>query len=222
MLPGSNANAWAVIEEAKNEGALNPKKSRKKASAQLYRILEEFLKKYASGIPTELPFEAEKRRSVFELFNIDPSLLGKALTEAIGSQQDLIGRLEAALEPFEKRQTEESVAALRESLGSMGGRFSSNLLRNEAALRSMLSESFAKTRAEANLQAMSERNKVLGDIIKGISSAYGDAGASTTALYGMLDMPWTEKAPAWADAAGLGVDILRLLILYGALKGGRK
>ncbi len=98
----------------------------------------------------------------------DPSAIGvgAAATMSLADPADRTAGLFAALEPFEARERERSVAELRGGFGRLGGRFSRNAATAEGELLSGLSEGFARTREQSLLSAQDQQNQALSAILQ--------------------------------------------------------
>lgn len=98
----------------------------------------------------------------------DPAILNmiSAAASSISDPRDRTRGLFAALEPFERRQTDEARADLRGGFGRLGGRFGRNRDMAEAQLISSLNEGFARTREQALLQAQEQRNNALAALMQ--------------------------------------------------------
>lgn len=94
-----------------------------------------------------------------------PEQFNPALMRALIDPASQASALTRTLEPFEQRQTEQSVAGLRSGLGTLGGRFSRNALEAESQLRGELSNQFARNRAQAVMDAQGQQAQLLSQII---------------------------------------------------------
>lgn len=96
-----------------------------------------------------------------------------AVQRLLADPSDRLQGLFAALEPFERRQTNQAIADTRGSFGRLGGRFSENILEGEARTQGELGAQFARTRQEALLQAQGQQSQALAVILQGLLGARG-------------------------------------------------
>lgn len=96
-----------------------------------------------------------------------------AVRRLLADPADRLQGLFAALEPFERRQTNQAIADTRGSFGRLGGRFSTNILEGEARTQGELGAQFARTRQEALLQAQGQQSQALAVILQGLLGARG-------------------------------------------------
>jgi hypothetical protein len=96
-----------------------------------------------------------------------------AVQRLLADPADRLQGLFAALEPFERRQTNEAIAQTRGSFGRLGGRFSENILEGEARTQGELGAQFARTRQEALLTAQGQQQQALATILQGLLGARG-------------------------------------------------
>ncbi len=96
-----------------------------------------------------------------------------AVMRLLADPADRLQGLFAALEPFERRQTNQAIADTRGSFGRLGGRFSTNILEGEARTQGELGAQFARTRQEALLQAQGQQSQALAVILQGLLGARG-------------------------------------------------
>ena len=113
------------------------------------------------------PFARGQSDAITSMLGFDPSAVGVegAVTAGLRDPADVTRGLFASLEPFEKRTTDDAVAANRDIFGSLGARFSPNLLGSEHQLRGELASQFMKTREEALLGANAQRNQFAGNLL---------------------------------------------------------
>lgn len=104
-----------------------------------------------------------------------PENLGLELvaSDLLIDPRNRLAGLFAALEPFERRQTEEAVSGVRSGFGRFGARFSRNAADAEARTRGELGARFARTRQEALLQADAQRSQSLGLLLQALLGARG-------------------------------------------------
>ena len=96
-----------------------------------------------------------------------------AVRRLLADPSDRLQGLFAALEPFERRTTNEAIATTRGSFGRLGGRFSTNILEGEARTQGELGAQFARTREEALLQAQGQQSQALAVILQALLGARG-------------------------------------------------
>jgi len=96
-----------------------------------------------------------------------------AVRRLLADPADRLQGLFAALEPFERRQTNQAIADTRGSFGRLGGRFSTNVLEGEARTQGELGAQFARTRQEALLTAQGQQSQALAVILQGLLGARG-------------------------------------------------
>jgi len=96
-----------------------------------------------------------------------------AVQRLLADPSDRLQGLFAALEPFERRTTNEAIAQTRGSFGRLGGRFSENILEGEARTQGEVAANFARTREEALLQAQAQQSQALAVILQGLLGARG-------------------------------------------------
>ena len=132
-----------------------------------------------------LPFGRQRAAGASGAFGFDVGDLNieEALRSALGDPADVTAGLFAALEPFERRETERQVTGLREMFGTLGGRFSRNVGQAETRQRAELAEGFARNRAQqtipAMLQATGQRNQAINSILQAL---LGGAGIESQSL----------------------------------------
>jgi hypothetical protein len=115
------------------------------------------------------------------MLGFDPSILnlGGVAQDLLVDPADATSGLFAAMQPFEARTMAENVAGIRGSLGSLGGRFSRNLVEGEGQLRGEIANQFAKTREESLLAANAQRSNNYGMINQLLQSAANSGNANT-------------------------------------------
>ncbi len=96
-----------------------------------------------------------------------------AVMRLLADPGDRLQGLFAALEPFERRQTNEAIAQTRGSFGRLGGRFSENILEGEARTQGEVRNQFMRSREEALLQAQGQQSQALAVILQGLLGARG-------------------------------------------------
>lgn len=106
-------------------------------------------------------------------FDADSLMTGAVAERLLRDPRDRLRGLFAALEPFERRQTEESVAGLRSGLGRVGARFGRSAADAEIRQRGELANQFARTRQEGILQAEGMQAEVLGQILQALLTGRG-------------------------------------------------
>lgn len=102
-----------------------------------------------------------------------PDQTGEAISRLLVDPADRLMGLFAALEPFERRQTEEAVAGVRGGFGRLGGRFSSNLINAESRTRGELAGQFARSREESLLEAQGQQGQLLAQLLQALLGARG-------------------------------------------------
>lgn len=98
---------------------------------------------------------------------------GAAASRLLRDPRDRLRGLFAALEPFERRQTEEAVAGVRSGLGRLGGRFGRSAEDAEIRTRGELADRFARTRQQGILEAESMQAQTLGAILNALLQGRG-------------------------------------------------
>lgn len=139
-------------------------KSLRPGSEQLTNILSGLMSGDSSGLERMMdPFTRLGSQSFMSLYGIDPSMLGlgKISQELLAHPEDMTSGLFRSMLPFEERETARQTAGLREMYGTMGGRFSRNLMQGETELRGELGAQFARERQRALLEAGGQRAQTL-------------------------------------------------------------
>lgn len=98
---------------------------------------------------------------------------GAAAGRLLRDPRDRLRGLFAAMEPFERRQTEEAVAGVRSGLGRLGARFGRSAEDAEIRTRGELADRFARTRQEGILQAEGLQANALGMILNALLQGRG-------------------------------------------------
>lgn len=98
---------------------------------------------------------------------------GAAAERLLRDPRDRLRGLFAAMVPFERRQTEESVAGLRSGLGRLGSRFGRSAEDAEIRQRGELSNQFARTRQEGILEAEQFQMQSLAQILQALLTGRG-------------------------------------------------
>jgi len=96
-----------------------------------------------------------------------------AVQRLLADPADRLQGLFAALEPFERRTTNEAIEETRGSFGRLGGRFSRNLLEGQARTQGELGAQFARARQEALLTAQGQQQQSLATILQALLGARG-------------------------------------------------
>jgi hypothetical protein len=130
------------------------------------------------------PFNRMSSEAATNMLGFDPASmgLGDILPQLLRDPADMTSGLFASMVPFEQRMVEESTAGLRGSMGSMGGRFSRNLLDGETKMRGELANQFASTREQALLQANQQRAQTVEALLGQIMNANQIAGQNSMGL----------------------------------------
>lgn len=130
------------------------------------------------------PFARGQGDAIMALLGFDPSAMGMegAVSAGLRDPADVTRGLFASLEPFERRTTDNAVAENRDIFGSLGARFSPNLMNSEHQLRGELANQFATVRERSLLDANAQRNQ----FATGILGAQNQAGAISTEQIGRL------------------------------------
>lgn len=138
----------------------------RQASSDLARMFQQQIRSGAFG-------GSDPSQSFINQFGFDPRSLplGDAITAGLRDPASQTQGLFSSLEPFERRQTAEQVAGLREMFGTMGGRFSRNLGMAEGDLRSNLANQFLQTRQQGLLDANAQRNNLVASLLQSIPQA---------------------------------------------------
>ena len=102
-----------------------------------------------------------------------PDVTGQAAERLLVDPADRLMGLFAALEPFERRQTDEAVAGVRSGFGRLGGRFSRNVVDAESRTRGELAGQFARTREESLLEAQGQQGQLLASLLQALLGARG-------------------------------------------------
>ncbi len=103
----------------------------------------------------------------------DPADMQAAIEALLQDPGDRLKGLFAALEPFEKRTTEEAVEGTREGFGQLGGRFSRNRDEAESRTRGELAGNFAKSRESSILEAGNMQAGVVAALIQALTASRG-------------------------------------------------
>jgi hypothetical protein len=118
--------------------------------------------------------------AVSDTLGFDPHQLN-----TFGAFEDLLAggsTLDAALRPFEERETARQVGGLNESLGALGGRFSRNARDAEIELRGELGNQFARRRAEDFREGQGIQLQGLSTLLNSMLGAQSTSGSQTLAL----------------------------------------
>jgi len=144
------------------------------------------------------PFTRLGSQSFQSMYGVDPSMLGigEIAQELLAHPEDLTAGLFRSMVPFEERETSRQVAGLREMYGTMGGRFSRNLMQGESELRGELGGQFARERQRALLEAGGQRAQTLLGLMNQMqaSQAMGQQGL------GMIMDFFRPGAPVYQEA----------------------
>lgn len=164
---------------------------------QMGSLIQEWLRGGGQGTP----LGRMETESIAGLLGFDPAGIGlqRAVAGSLTDPRDATAGLFAALDPFESRTRERASADLKESMGAMGNRFSSNLLNANVDLQGRLGETFSRTRQDALLRADANRNNAMASILQSI----GQAGGTSADMYNNMmtnifrfltpgDMVWQE------------------------------
>ncbi len=115
-----------------------------------------------------------QNQSAVGTLGFDPTLdIESAVRRLLTDPADNLRGLFAALEPFEKRTTDEAVEGVRGSFGRLGGRFSPQLLDAESRTRGELAGRFAETREKSILEASGQQNQLLGLLLQSLLQGRG-------------------------------------------------
>lgn len=144
-------------------------------SDQLARLLESILRGgEGGGLERSMaPFHRMGAQSFMNQFGLDPSELGigDVARSVLADPADRTRGLFAAMEPFERRETEHQVGNLRDIFGTMGGRFSRNVGDAETQLRGELGGQFARSREQSLLEAGGQRIQALLGLLQGVNES---------------------------------------------------
>lgn len=176
MPLGSKTTSGTPLETRGAAGAAG------QSIADLFGGNPQALQQVISAIGT--PLQRLGTQSASNLFgNVD--LQGVA-SQLLASPADQTKGLFAALQPFEQRTLDQSVAQLQQTFGSQGGRFSNNLLNAQNQLVTQLNQGFEQTRAQNLLQAQSNQGAAFGDILGSILNQQNISQQGAVQTLGML------------------------------------
>lgn len=126
------------------------------------------------------PFGRARSEAVTNMLGFDPSMLGLegVVRSTLSDPRDATSGLFSALKPFEQDTREQTSAQLKETFGSkFGARFSPSLLKANRRAQGDLTDRFARTRAQALLQADQNRIGALGQLLGAMGGANRGASA---------------------------------------------
>jgi hypothetical protein len=132
------------------------------------------------------PFNRMSSEAAVNMLGFDPGAMGltDVIPQLLRDPADMTSGLFASMVPFEQRMMEESTAGLRGSMGSMGGRFSRNLLDAETKMRGELSNQFASSREQALMQANQQRVDTVDALMRSLIGAHSVSGQNMGNLLG--------------------------------------
>lgn len=137
------------------------------------------------------------------ILGLNPQNLGieETIQGLLASPGDRTKGLFAAMEPFEARETERQVGGLREAFGSVGGRFSRNLLEGETELRTELAQGFGLQRQQGLLEAAGIQVDTLRTVFQGLLQSAQQGSSEAVNILGIL----TGHASAGAPTQTTGI-----------------
>jgi hypothetical protein len=152
-------------------------------------------------------------------FGFDPSSLGleDAMTRALADPRDATAGLFSAMQPFEAQETDRQISGLRGAFGTMGGRFSKNLLSAEGQARGELAGQFGRNREQALLGAQTTQNNALATILQAASQGRQQAFNETMMPWQMMQSFFQPGAPI--HTGGILPGILQLAGTWAMMKG---
>lgn len=143
--------------------------------------------------------------SFANMFGISPGEagVGDIIKQMLTNPANRLEGLFSAMEPFERRQTNQAVSGVRNMFGTAGGRFSRNLGEAEAQTRGELSNQFARTRQEGILGAQGQQANFLAQLFQ-LANQAGLGEMDTMARFFQPGAPvYTEGLiPGLIGAAG--------------------
>lgn len=129
-------------------------------------VSEQFFQSLLEG-GGEDPFGRLRAASMRHLLGFDPGMVGfgDAARSALQDPADATRGLFTALDPFERRQSQQLSADVREGFSNFGGRFGREAADLETRARGELANQFALTRQQGLLQANQQRNQALASLL---------------------------------------------------------
>lgn len=161
--------------------------------------------------------------SWMNMLGFDPREIGlnDAVVSALRDPADQTRGLFSAMAPFEAQETGRQVAGLRDSFGTMGGRFSRNLLQGEGELRTDLAQSFGLNRQQGLLDAARVRNDALAAIMGATATGAGMQNDTLRTMAQFLQ----PGGPVFTEGLmpgliGAGGNLLGMWLMNRTLNGG--